>query len=529
MTKIGILIAFAPGQPIKNQGIGRLTAFIITAILKDDKTKIVIAVPTWYEAMLLDFLADHHIDINQIELITTDGIPFLFRVQMLIESMFKKLKHRSTKSNSDAISTTTKELSTFSIFYLTVMNKLRWLVALPSTSIQLFKKTLSYSSRYAPSKIKNQFAQIKSHIRCWLVKLFNFRQNILIRHVYSKLRTTELNKLIDKINRETEIRTWFIPTLFWPEIIGIRAKKIVAAPDVVFLDFPLLFTQPTLKRTLEEITQTIQSADHFVCYSEHVKQNTLVQKFSISPEQVSVIKHGNVNLSSLLLPSHANIKQMKQAAHQVLRSYQQTYLSKHPYLKDFDFTDTRYIFYSSQIRPHKNFMSLIQAYEILLKKRFVNIKLITTANLMGEQKIWDYIIKKRLQYDILCFTDVSSETLAALNHLAHCAVNPTLFEGGFPFTFTEAYSVGTPSIMSHIPVVADEIQDPILREKMLFDPYHIDDMVNKIEWAVYHREELLALQAPLYQQMASRSWEVVANDYLNLFKSTDMHQNEICA
>ena len=66
--------------------------------------------------------------------------------------------------------------------------------------------------------------------------------------------------------------------------------------------------------------------------------------------------------------------------------------------------------------------------------------------------------------------------MAAFSHLAVLAVNPTLFEGGFPFTFSEAYSVVTPSIISKIPVVEDVVTDTYLQKRMLFNPYNLDDM-----------------------------------------------------
>jgi len=47
--------------------------------------------------------------------------------------------------------------------------------------------------------------------------------------------------------------------------------------------------------------------------------------------------------------------------------------------------------------------------------------------------------------------------IAACYKLADLAVNPSLSEGGFPFTFTEALSVGTPVVMARIPVTEEII------------------------------------------------------------------------
>src|SRR6185312_4934604 len=100
---------------------------------------------------------------------------------------------------------------------------------------------------------------------------------------------------------------------------------------------------------------------------------------------------------------------------------------------------------------HKNLLNLIKAFEIMLRAKFIKLKLIITANLGCIPEIYNYVQEKKLHYDIISLCDIPSNVLAALFCFAKCTVNPTLFEGGFPFTFSESYSVGTPSVMSRIP------------------------------------------------------------------------------
>lgn len=539
MKKIGIFMAFAPEQQISNQGIGRLTAFILNAIIRNDNLKVSLAVPAWYVAIIMDFLADQRIDSSKIEIITTNGIPLLLRMRTWVNKFLGnnskkkylqiKLKARE-KIESIYFNLLVKGLSTSSSlkFILLIMIVVVFVTPLAIVGmVALFiLRLIKRGLRWIESKIG---LKIGVTSRFLLTPLSTFRRNVFVHRLYQGVRNTELSKLIHKINNKKDIDVWFIPTLFWPEIAGIKGKKVVAAPDIVFLEFPMLFSSPFFGGVCDQITKTIRVSDHFVCYSEHVKLKHLMEGFFVDSKQVSVVKHGAINLSSFLDLSLGGVDCMKHAACHILRDYQKNHLNKSEYLKDFDLTSTKFIFYSSQIRPHKNFLSLIMAYEKLLRNRFVNFKLITTASLMHDKNVWDYIVEKRLQYDILCFPHVSSEVLAALNHLAVCAVNPTLFEGGFPFTFSEAYSVGTPSVMSNIPVVLDEVTDPALQEKMLFDPYHLDDMVNKIEWAVNHRDELLALEEPLYRKLNARDWEMVANDYIEVFKSVVGGEREVFA
>jgi glycosyltransferase involved in cell wall biosynthesis len=96
-----------------------------------------------------------------------------------------------------------------------------------------------------------------------------------------------------------------------------------------------------------------------------------------------------------------------------------------------------------------------------------------------------------------------------------------LFEGGFPFTFCEAFSVGTPSLLSNIPVI-QEVTDNLsteLRARTLFDPYDSEDLKTKTIWALDHRAELLSLQQELYD--AHPTWDQVAAQYIDAIFGTE--------
>ncbi len=454
MKHVGIFLAFSPVQPLKNQGISRLLAFVLDGMLKNPDIKIVIATPAWGKEPIIEFLQDQRIETARLEFLTTSRIPYLLR----IGKIFSRKK----------------------------------------------KSVQAFQSHRKKSLLKNPINIVKS--------------NLLARKLYEKLRTRELKKLAAEINKRQDISVWFVPSLYWPEIKFIQAKKVVAAPDVIFVDFSNLFLHKFSAQAYHQMTETIKVTDHFICYSDYVKQKHLIEPFNVKSDKISIIPHGMIDLShyfdSAPGPGAEALIVRRNAATRILDQYQEIFLQH--CLNDFVLSNTRYIFYSSQMRLYKNFITLIKAYEILLRRRALNIKLIVTADLAQDEEVYNYIMNKRLQRDVISLTNVSSEVLAALNHLSLCAVNPTLFEGGFPFTFTEAYSVGTPSLMSHIPVVISEVTEKELQQKMLFDPLNVEDMVDKIAWAVENRELLYSLQEPLYKKFKQRTWDVVAKEYVDL-------------
>ena len=104
--------------------------------------------------------------------------------------------------------------------------------------------------------------------------------------------------------------------------------------------------------------------------------------------------------------------------------------------------------------------------------------------------------------------------MAACYRLADLAANPSLSEGGCPFTLTEALSVGTPVVMARIAVTREVVTDAELQGLMLFDPYDWEDMAARMEWALQNRDELLGRQLKLYDRLAQRSWRNVVHEYI---------------
>jgi glycosyltransferase involved in cell wall biosynthesis len=93
-------------------------------------------------------------------------------------------------------------------------------------------------------------------------------------------------------------------------------------------------------------------------------------------------------------------------------------------------------------------------------------------------------------------------------------VNPSLSEGGCPFTFTEALSVDTPVVLGRIPVTEEVLSDPDFQRVTFFDPYDWRDLARRIEWATEHRTELLEIQKKTYSAMAQRTWTDVVREHV---------------
>ena len=189
--------------------------------------------------------------------------------------------------------------------------------------------------------------------------------------------------------------------------------------------------------------QEILRADtHLICYSDYVRDAHLVGRLGVDPGRISVIRHGLVDMQHYA--AGASPSDRREWAVETVNSYLRERYRDQPYLAGFDFSDVRFALFTSQARSHKNLLQLVRTWEVLLRRNYCGAKLILTCRLSDEPKVFEYVHAHHLQHDILDISGVPSAILAALNMLAAVSVNPTLFEGGFPFTFSEAFSVGRP-------------------------------------------------------------------------------------
>ena len=253
---------------------------------------------------------------------------------------------------------------------------------------------------------------------------------------------------------------------------------------------------------------TLQHGTRFITYGNFIRTELLLKGYRKKPEYVVAIKHANNDLMPYI-QIDASINIQNHTDKNYTEAYAKSFLG--------EYAEVRYIFYSSQSRPNKNILNMVKAFEYLLRKRFQPIKLFLTASLEMYKPVGEYIKEHHLERDVISFYNVPAKKLAALYYCAELVVNPTLYEGGFPFTFGEGMSVGTPSVMSDIPQTRD-VLEPAGLEDIMFDPYDWKDMADKIEYALAHKEELYEKELPLYQELAKRTPKVEAQEYVEAFR-----------
>lgn len=523
---IGIIIVYPPQILSKKEGLARYLSFLIQGCM-DAGIHVTLLCPSWTDNDLTSLFEDMKISFDKTKI--TIKSPRALPPAVVLNIFFEKIQRRWEKERVSRIANITRILVDRSEKALPeLFAKSNWfsvLIAiyamLPATLLILM---LNIVPRHKPSSsIKKASSHLFSptiYSRFW--KFFF--------SVYFHLIDAESQKIGAIAKKIPNFGRWIIPVPFWPEAVKTIPNSVVVCPDIVYDEFPVGFVTflksniPDLLTNRERLKRSISLASHLVTYSEYTKNQHLGRYMGIDSKNVTVIPHGHIDISKsldVLVPfSDMTRNEQKDLCLQIIHTYFK-YNITNPYLQEFDISGVQYIIYTGQYRPHKNFETFLKCIHTLIHRRYRPIKCILTAgSIMEVPQIADYIRKNGLSPDVIILSDIPTKVMAALDHLSALAVNPTLMEGALPFTFSEAMSVGTPSVMSSIPVVLEIIDDPELREKMLFDPGNVNDMADHICWGLDHREELLDLERPLYDKIKNRTWEDVALEFYTLTNIT---------
>lgn len=531
--KIGIYLAYQPIRnfDIKQEGLGRLLSFLVRAFINNGH-QVVIACPTWVLDGLYDLFEHENIDTSKIEFLNTKSEPIVYR--KYLNYLDKKAKKKKLKKRR--IRRASTHFADSFIQFLFILNNYVVLAGICILGLIAGALFLPFYLLYGIGKI---FARLVRKTK--IINILNFitkpihKIKRIVSEKYGVYRVLEImredmaKKLVSHINHMVHpADLWYSPMAFWPEFNKIKGPRVICAPDLVTSEFSTNFSNDYMiaERT-DIVRKTLLNGNYFITYCEYVKDNLVVKQLGKEKSNVIAIPHAwNETVEHITVNSEIQ-KNFKQEAndlfaHQIL----QTITNRAVDLANKDFVglgrseinlkDIKYIFYASQLRGSKNIFNLIKAYEYLLREKYISEKLILTCNVKNNPQIADYILSHNLQYDILCFYGVSNMQLSALYACAELVVNPTLYEGGFPFTFGEGMSVGTPSIMSDIPQVR-EVFDGWELDEYMFDPYDYRSIAATIEKALDTLDDLYHRQKKLYDKYRVRTWNDVGQEYVEAF------------
>lgn len=528
----GIWIAYPPTVDLRCEGLGRhLAAFLKGAAEKRD-VKFTIACPSWGQQSIKELCESEDVPGDSIKML----YPQRYNILILIYEKFL-LRSKKTKRWKPFIEFFSRPYN-YLLKCRTILTEniatsrnighfiFQGFFLLPFLIAQVIHFSFLKSYRIFHKAFNHINKQLNFPIEKFLKFISKPKNSFLLVSLFAIIQKKEMELMLDLIDKAKHIKAWYSPTAFWPEFNLINAPKLMCIPDVVLAEFPIGFSNVNDERFVElfkKVEQAIYTGENFVTYSEEIKQNTVVKRYNRKAENIHVISHAPNNLNHLITIQGNSLNGERASSYycQELFALALNKSNNLEYILQFKKglskdTHLKFFFYASQFRPSKNILTLLRAYKHLLNHSSIGHKLILTGNPDVCEEIKEFINFHHLEKDVLILTGLSLKELAACYKLADVVVNPSLSEGGCPFTLTEALSVKTPVIMANIPVTTEVITDPNLQELMLFDPYDWQSLADRLEWAVYNKEELLKLQLPVYEQLNLRTWRHVVDEYLSI-------------
>lgn len=530
----GIFIAYPPVGDLRAQGLGRYMGNFAKTISADGRANLVVAAPSWSRKQLSELFEEMGVPENAYTILGPRFPPLLVLFFWFVTRPSRPRKPRRLwrfwQTHRAGV---LRQVAPMARFFAGSRNPLVFLLGIiPLAILGLIGAVLSALILLVRRINRSYQATVRIVSPAAIAAVVRERtarsRRSMVSYLYAAMHEHETSLIIDMVNARDDVEAWYVPTAFWPNVTAMKKPHLICVPDVVVREFATEFSKLGANlRVFSNISDTLATGRHFVTYSEHVKQVTLVNHYGLSHSAVSVVPHASSSFADTTRVT--GFSDSASATRSLNRALVTGALSKATgqsragYLANSDFT---YIFYASQYRPSKNILSLLRAYKHLLRRRFVKQKLILTAHGLSPA-IYSFVEEHDLGRDVLCLSGLSEMELAACYSLADLAVCPSLSEGGMPFTFTEALSVGTPVVMGDIEVTREIIVDPELREATLFDPYDWRAMADKIEWALNNRDALYTKQRRFYDDVLSkRTWEDVVGEHIAIMDQIAARERE---
>jgi glycosyltransferase involved in cell wall biosynthesis len=225
------------------------------------------------------------------------------------------------------------------------------------------------------------------------------------------------------------------PLLKRRHVVTIHDASVFAYPKAYSFGFRkwYQFVLPALGKTVARILT-----------DSHFSESELIKYCGLSPDKIAVVPLG-VDHMSRLRPDY-NV-------------FQKHRLGERPY-----------ILAASSLSPHKNFMRLAQAFNLM---RDVNVDIIVAGG--ANPKVFSNSRFSSNQANVHYLGYVSDGELRALYERAHCFVYPSLYEG-FGLPPLEAMACGCPVIVSDVA----SLKEVCGVAALYCDPKSHEDIADKI-------------------------------------------------
>ena|GEM_PF-968322 len=269
----------------------------------------------------------------------------------------------------------------------------------------------------------------------------------------------------------------------------LKAKSsVITIHDLILYKFPSYFKSQGEHETYKTLMSlSLEIVDKIIAISVHNKEDIL-ENFNVNQEKIHVIYHGADH--GLSEPERIKINK-----------------SRFSFMKD-------YILYVGTDYPHKNLVTLIEAYT-LLHEKMQNAPLLVMAGLSISRNYRSELKKQceTISGQVIFLDYVNTDDLAYLYRHATLFVYPSIYEG-FGLPILEAMSYGIPVLTSSatsIPEIAGDAAYVINCE----DKYLLERSIKKMLTDEVLRSHFIARGIVQWRKF---TWEKAAEETIEVYR-----------
>ena len=168
-----------------------------------------------------------------------------------------------------------------------------------------------------------------------------------------------------------------------------------------------------------------------------------------------------------------------------------------------------YILYVGSIKRHKNLISVLRAFRLLLQD-YSNKKLVVIG--VKPDEFFNNREFDNLKNGVILPGYITENELPAIYANALCLVFPSLYEG-FGLPPLEAMSCGCPVIASNVTSIPEVCDDAAL----YFDPLNIEEIVSTMKQIIEDNKTVSQLKEKGFNNLKRFTWQIFAQNLKNEF------------
>ena len=279
------------------------------------------------------------------------------------------------------------------------------------------------------------------------------------------------------------------PHYVLPAAVG--CSSVVTIHDCIHLMFPqYLPSRAAYAYARAQMWTAAHRSDCILTVSDASKRDIL-HLFNIPPEKIVVIYNA--------IDAHFSVTPPADAVCRVRERYQLNH---------------RFVLYVGNIKPHKNLVRLIEAFNELRTGELEDLKLLIIGDEISKlPALRRAVHRHKLHKHVRFLGYVPDDQLAVLYRLAAVFVFPSLYEG-FGLPPLEAMASGTPVVVSNVSSLPEVVGDAAV----LVDPHDVDSIVDGLRLVLTDPARAEEMRRKGLERAREFSWERSVARTLEVYK-----------